>query len=74
MRPVDMIVQAANRFQCEITLERHSQRVDCRSYLAMLGLGATSGEQLKLEANGEDADEAIAEILQLFEKRFNEED
>jgi phosphocarrier protein HPr len=74
MRPVDLLVQAANRFQSEITFERFSQRVDCRSYLAMLGLGATTGEQLKLEAIGDDAEEAIAEIVRLFECRFNEND
>ncbi len=73
MRPIDLLVQAANRYQCEITIERLSQRVDCRSYLAMLGLGATCGEELKLEANGDDADAAVEEIIKLFQDRFNEE-
>jgi phosphocarrier protein len=72
MRPVDLLVQTANRFKCEITFEKGSQKVDCRSYLAMLGLGATGGEQLTVDATGDDADEAVAEIVKLFDQKFNE--
>ncbi len=74
MRPVDLLVQTASRYSCEITLEKCSQRVDCRSYLAMLGLGAAAGEELRLEATGDDAEEAVAEIVSLFERNFDEED
>ena len=74
MRPVDMLVRAAAKYKCEIVVEKASQKVDCRSYLAMLGLGAAEGEELRLEAIGEDAAEAIAELVELFDRRFDEPD
>lgn len=74
MRPVDMLVRAAAKYKCEITVEKAAQRVDCRSYLAMLGLGAAEGEELRLEAVGEDAGDAIAELVGLFDGRFGEAD
>ena len=74
MRPVNLLVQAASKYRCEIIVERAAQRVDCRSYLAMLGLGAMAGEELKVEANGDDAEAAINEIVALFERRFDEDD
>lgn len=74
MRPVDLLVRTANRFESEITVERLSQRFDCRSYFALLGIGAEYGEELIVEAVGVDAAEAIAEIVALFESQFNETD
>ena len=74
MRPLDTLVRAANNYKCEITVERLSQRVDCRNFLSMLSLGAEMGTQLTIEAIGDDAAQAIAEICELFENRFGEDD
>jgi phosphocarrier protein len=52
----------------EIVYEK--QRVDAKSIMEMLTLGAGQGATLQLEACGNDAEEAIAAILSLVENNF----
>lgn len=73
MRPADMLVKTAGRFACEIVLEKAGQRVDCKSILGILTLGATHGSELSIEASGPDADQAVSEIVSLFQRNFDEE-
>ncbi len=73
MRPADMLVKTAGRFTSNIVIERAGQRVDCKSILGILTLGATQGSELKIMADGPDAKQAIAEIASLFDRSFDEE-
>jgi phosphotransferase system HPr (HPr) family protein len=72
MRPADMLVRTAGRFTCKIFIERAGQKVDCKSILGILTLGATQGSELSIEADGPDAQEAISEIVDLFDRSFDE--
>lgn len=74
MRPATMLVQAACRYTAEICIERDGQGVDCKSILGILTLGATQGIQLTLHARGEDAEEALDTLVELFNQGFHEED
>ena len=73
MRPADMLVKMAGRFTSNIVIERAGQQVDCKSILGILTLGATQGSELKIMADGPDAQQAIAEIAGLFDRSFDEE-
>ncbi len=73
-RPADLIVRAANRFQCQIELEKEGQTVDCRSIMGILMLGAGQGVQLQLRTNGIDAVEAADCLCELFASGFSESD
>ena len=72
MRPADLLVRAAARFQCQIELERAGQIADCRSILSLLTLGAMQGSELVLRAQGPDAPQAIEAISQMFHHQFEE--
>lgn len=72
MRPADLLVRTAGRFASNIVIERAGQRVDCKSILGILTLGATQGSELSIEANGPDAQQAIDEIVGLFDRSFDE--
>lgn len=72
MRPADLLVRTAGRFASKIIIERAGQRVDCKSILGILTLGATQGSELCILAEGPDAQQAISEIVGLFDRSFDE--
>jgi phosphocarrier protein HPr len=72
MRPADMLVKTAGRYSCNIFIEKAGQRVDCKSILGILTLGATQGSELSIQAAGPDAEKAIHEIVDLFDRSFDE--
>ncbi len=74
MRPADMLVRTANRFQCQIEIEKDGQAVDCKSILGILTLAAAQGAQLQLRASGVDAAEAVQALAELFAASFHESD
>lgn len=71
-RPADLLVRCADGFESTILIQKGSEQVDCRSILSLLTLGATEGTELKLTAQGLDAEDAIAAICELFELGFYE--
>ncbi len=73
MRPADKLVKTAGRFTSSIMLEREGQRVDCKSILGVLTLGATQGSELRVLAEGPDAHQAVNEIVDLFGRSFDED-
>lgn len=69
-----MLAKKTKDFQAEIKLRKGSAVADCRSVIDILSLGAFLGDQLVLEATGEDAEKAIEEFAALFEARFYEDE
>ncbi len=69
-RPSDLIARTALRFQSRITLARGPERVDARSILGILTLGAAQGTPLVIEAEGPDAEAALTALVQLFDSHF----
>ena len=55
-------------------LVRENHRVEARSIMDLLTLGAGQGTELVLEADGDDAHEAVEALAQLVEVGFLEED
>lgn len=71
-RPAALFVQAAKRFKSDIRVEKEGLVVDAKSILGVLRLGAEYGSTIKIMASGEDAEEAVQELLSLVERRFGE--
>jgi phosphocarrier protein len=67
------IVEAAARFESQITVSRDGQCVDARSIMGLMMLAASLGSEIKIEAEGPDADEALRAILALVEAKFGED-
>ena len=72
LRPADMLARAAAQFACTIEIEKDGQTIDCKSIMSILTLGAQQGTQLQLRAMGEDAQQAIAALVELFENGFDD--
>ena len=71
-RPADMFVRLASRFQSKIEVLSGQRRVDGKSILDILTLGAAEGTVLSIEANGEDSEPAVEALARLFETGFSE--
>ena len=66
-RPAAIFVQNAKGFQCSITLSKNEKKVNAKSILSVLTLGAEQGEQVVLHADGEDAQRAVDKLAALLE-------
>ena len=67
------LVEAAARFQSEITIVKDGQRVNARSIMGLMMLAASPGTSLGVEAEGPDAAEAMTAVLALIDAKFGEE-
>ena len=67
------VVEAAARFQSEITISKDGQRVNARSIMGLMMLAASLGSEIGVEAEGPDAAAAMTAMLALIEAKFGEE-
>lgn len=75
-RPAMQFVDAASQFSSKITVHRGGDdpvEADGKSVMQMIVLEATKGTPLKIEAEGEDAEEAVKTLVELVESKFGEE-
>ena len=63
----------ANNFSSDIFLIFNGDRVNAKSLLGILTLAAAVGNDIVIEADGEDEADAVSRIKDLFEKKFDEE-
>jgi len=66
------LTQTASRFAAEIWLSRNGRRVNAKSIMGVMMLAAAKGAKVLLEAEGDDAEAALAAITELVADRFGE--
>ena len=62
-RPAGALSVAAGRFAAAVSVTAGGKTVDAKSVLGVMGLGATSGQQVTVSADGPDAEEAVAALI-----------
>jgi len=72
-RPAAALVSLANKFHAQIFLVKDETKVNAKSILGVLVLAAESGSTVKIEAEGEDANQAVEQIIELANDRFGTE-
>ena len=72
-RPASRFVQIANEFKCDIFIEKGNTRVNAKSIMGVMTLGAGKGSKISIIADGIDEREAIETLTQLIESKFGEE-
>lgn len=70
-RPSTELVKCAATFGSQIHLSYRNYVVNAKSILGILMLAAERGAKIVVEAVGEDAESAIAAILNLAQRKFN---
>ena len=71
-RAAAKLVATASRFGAEITIWRDDQDANAKSIMRVMMLAASRGTTLRLEALGEDAEQAVAALVDLIADRFGE--
>ena len=72
-RPAALFVKTANRFQCDIFVEKDGEKVNGKSIMGLMMLAAGPGSKLIVHAIGPDASKALVEIENLLKRKFDEE-
>lgn len=70
-RPATELVKCASSFKAQVTLHYQDLSVNAKSLLGILMLAAARGAKIKIEAEGEDAQELVDAILSLAKSKFN---
>ena len=72
-RPAAMFVKIANRFNCDIFVEKDGEKVNGKSIMGLMMLAAGPGSKFTVHAQGHDASQALVEIETLINRKFDEE-
>ena len=74
-RPAASFVKIASSYPCDVTvanLTTGSDPVNAKSILGILSLGVNQGHRIEINADGDQADEALASLNTLIEDNFSE--
>ena len=74
VRDASLVCKTAMKFSSNLTLSKGGHKADCKSCLDLLSLMAPQGTDLTLSAEGDDAEEAVAALQELFEHKFYEDE
>jgi phosphocarrier protein HPr len=72
-RPAALLVKTASSYASHISIEKDSERVNGKSIMGVITLGATYNTPLKIIADGPDEVAALDALQKLFDSRFEEE-
>ena len=70
LRPMQLLAEKAVGFRSKLRLSRGKKLADAKSILDVMTLAAEKGP-IRLEADGEDADEAVEALVILLNKEVN---
>ena len=70
VRPAGALAKLCQRFKCDITIEKEGHAVSGKSVLGLMTLEAPCGTKLVVTADGDDAEDAVEAIRELFENHF----
>jgi len=71
-RAAAQLVQAANRFHSDITVEKDGLQVNGKSIMGVLTLAAAKGSQVLVACEGEDAPAAMEALARVIQAGFGE--
>ena len=69
-RPASAFVQTANKFSSDISVEYGERVGNAKSILTILTMGVNQNAEIKIVAEGEDAEEALAALEALVKNDF----
>ena len=72
-RPAAEFVKLAAKFRADIYAARDDVEVNGKSIMGVMMLAAECGSELRIRAEGEDAQQAVDELAALVDRGFGEE-
>ena len=72
-RPAALIVQTASQYSAHIEFKNDHETINAKSIMGIITLGASYNSTITISADGEDEEDAVNRLAELFENRFEEE-
>jgi phosphocarrier protein HPr len=66
-RPATAFVQKASSFSADINIIKGGKKINGKSIMGLMTLAAKQGDEITLEVDGSDEQEAIKELSQILE-------
>ncbi|NGM87921.1 HPr family phosphocarrier protein [Parapusillimonas sp. SGNA-6] len=73
-RAAAKLTQLSSRYKSDIFIARGAQRVNAKSIMGVMMLAAGLGVPIKVDAVGDDAEQALLDIQALFDSKFGEQE
>ena len=71
-RPAALFVQVVNKYNCEVVISKNGEKVNGKSIMGILTLGAEKGCTVVVEVEGDDAQQLLDELEELLIKEVDE--
>lgn len=72
-RAAAKLTKVASQYKCDIHIARGDRRVNAKSIMGVMMLAAGLGVTVTLDAEGDDAEQALDALATLFANKFDEE-
>lgn len=72
-RAAAKLVHLTSTFRSQVSLAKDGEEVDAKSILGILLLAAAQGSSVVIKCEGDDEQDAIAAVEELFANRFDED-
>jgi len=66
-RPVAVLVQLASKYESKVYIVVKDKKINAKSIMGMMSLGFGQGDNLTIQAEGNDAEAAVKEIADYIE-------
>ncbi len=73
-KPASLFVQRANDFRSEIYIKKESTRVNAKSIMGVMILAVQKGDEIEIEASGDDEKKAVEQLKLLIQNKFGSAD
>ncbi len=70
-RPATELVKCVSNYKAQVTLHYQNLSVNAKSLLGILMLAAARGAKIRIEAEGEDAEECAQALIILAKSKFH---
>ena len=71
-RAAAKLVNIANGYNAEVTLEKQGQKINGKSIMGVMMLAASQGTTIRITVSGEEEDEALRSLVELIDDKFGE--
>jgi phosphocarrier protein len=72
-RPAALFVKKAGEFKSEINVIFEDKEVNAKSVMGVMSLGASKGKEIMIQAEGEDSQEAVNQLVSFVENEMPKE-
>jgi len=71
-RPASLFVKEASKYSSDVKVVKDGKEYNAKSIMGILSMGAAMGDSIKIEATGEDSEEAVNSLVELVNNKFGE--